>query len=443
MESLYRATLAGKIVDCVTSERPLLTGRDVWVPSIPKKALAVIGIRRAGKTSFLWQLIAQKVAMGVPREALVYVSFEDERLSGMKALDLGILLEEYTRLYPSTPTQKATFFLDEIQRVEGWEVFVRRAMDAERINFVLCGSSARLLSREVATSMRGRAMEAVVHPFSFRETLRHQQLEPSVAPSHMNTKTRALMQHAFAGYLRVGGFPEAQGTDDANRQALLTGYVDVVLLRDVIERHAVSNPIALRMLVRMLLANPAGMFSINKFFNDLKSQSISIAKETLHAYLAYLEDAFLVHTVSIHSDSEKQRQVNPRKVYPADMGLIPFYERGNRANVGHALESAVAIELLRRRAKLSYVKAADGFEVDFLAQYPDGSQELIQACASLDAEATQQREFRALHEVSASSHQQFAATPKTVIVIDIPPQIAVPKGIRVVQAADWFLDQKR
>jgi uncharacterized protein len=205
----------------------------------------------------------------------------------------------------------------------------------------------------------------------------------------------------------------------------------------------VSNPIALRLLVRMLLANPAGMFSINKFFHDLKSQSISIAKETLHAYLSYLEDAFLVHTVSIHSESEKQVQVNPRKVYVADMGLIPFFARGNQANVGHALENAVAIELLRRRAQLSYLKTAGGFEVDFLARYPDGSQELIQSCASLDAETTQQREFRALHEVGLSSHQQFAKTPKTVIAIDIPPRIAVPKGVRVVRAEEWFLEQKR
>jgi uncharacterized protein len=415
----------------------MVTVRDVWVPSIAKKALAVIGIRRAGKTSFLWQLMAQKQAAGIPREALIYISFEDERLAAMKAIDLGVMLEEYTRLFPSTPTAEVTFFLDEIQLVEGWELFVRRAMDAEGINFVLSGSSSRMLSREVATSMRGRAMEAVVHPFSFRETLRHHRNEPG-PPSHLNTKTRALMRHAFGSYLRVGGFPEAQGTDDPNRQALLTGYVDAVLLRDVIERHAVSHPVALRLLVRMLLGNPAGMFSINKFFNDLKSQSISIAKETLHAYLSYLEDAFLVHTVSIASESEKQRQVNPRKVYPADMGLIPFFDRSNRANVGHALETAIAIELLRRRARLSYVKVADGFEVDFLAQYPDGSQELIQACASLDDKATQAREFRALQE--ASSTPSYVRTPKTVIVLDIPPQLSVPRGIRVASAAEWFLE---
>jgi uncharacterized protein len=209
-----------------------------------------------------------------------------------------------------------------------------------------------------------------------------------------------------------------------------------VLLRDVIERHAVSHPIALRLLVRRLLGNPAGTFSINKFFNDLKSQGIGIAKETLHAYLGHLEDAFLVHMVHIASDSEKQKQVNPRKIYPADMGLIPFFDGGNRANIGHSLETAVAIELLRRRAQLSYVKTKEGYEVDFLAQYPDGRQELVQVCASLDDKKVQEREFRALSEAGKS----YTKAPKTVIAIDIPPQLAVPRGIRVVRAAEWFLE---
>jgi uncharacterized protein len=210
MESLFRTTLASKIVDCVTGERPVLTERDVWLPSVSRKALAVIGMRRSGKTSFLWQLIADKEREGIAREALVYLSFEDERLFGMKALELGILLEEYDRLYPKARAAgRVTFLLDEIQLVQGWELFVRRAMDTERIDFVLSGSSAQMLSREVATSMRGRGMETVVHPFGFREVLRHGGCEPTIAPSHMNTRTRALMQHELLNYLRVGGFPEA------------------------------------------------------------------------------------------------------------------------------------------------------------------------------------------------------------------------------------------
>jgi uncharacterized protein len=285
--------------------------------------------------------------------------------------------------------------------------------------------------------MRGRAMEVVVHPFSFRESLRHAGQEPDVSVTRLNSRVRALMQHAFANYLRVGGFPEAQAIDNASRRALLTGYVDSVLLRDVIERHAVSHPVALRMLVRMLLGNPAGMFSVNKFFNDLKSQSISVAKETLHGYLAHLEDAFLVHLVSIATDSEKQRQVNPRKVYPADMGLIPLFDRTGRANTGRALETAVALELLRRGAQLAYVKTKEGFEVDFLARYPDGTEELIQVCASLDDASTQQREFRALEEAST----RYSGIAKTVVAIDLPPQLKVPKGVQVVQAAEWFLQQ--
>jgi uncharacterized protein len=434
----YRSVLAQKIVDSVRSSPITVTRRDVWVPSVAKKALAVIGMRRTGKTSFLWQQLAAKQAAGTPRNSLLYLNFEDERLAGMQATDLGVLLEEFYRLFPQgRDKERITFYLDEIQLVSNWELFVRRAMDTEQIDFVLSGSSAHMLSREVATSMRGRAMESIIYPFSFRETLRHAGQEPEGKSTHFSKREKSQLEHAFASYLVVGGFPEAQGVDSNNRAALLNGYVDAVLLRDVIERHAVSHPIALRLLVRRLLSSPTGNFSVNKFFNDLKSQSVSIAKETLHAYLAHLEDAFLVQTVSIETTSEKQRQVNPRKVYPLDMGLIPLFDRSDRANIGHALETAVAIELLRRRAQLTYVRTKEHFEVDFLARHADGVTELVQACASLDSPEAQAREFRALQE-AGKVHPKAA---KTVVAIDIPPLLSVPKGIRVVQAAQWFMER--
>jgi len=147
---------------------------------------------------------------------------------------------------------------------------------------------------------------------------------------------------------------------------------------------------------RHLLANPAGMFSVQKFYAALKSQGLPVGKNTLHDYLAHLEDAFLVRTVSLHTASERQRMVNPRKAYPIDPGLISLYGRTGRANLGHALETTVFLELERRGCQTDYVRTRDGYEVDSLARYPQGDPTLIQVCTDVSEPATYQREVRAL-----------------------------------------------
>lgn len=436
MEDQFRDVLRQKIVDGLDVSAPVLTRRDVHLPRVPGKAVAVIGMRRAGKTSFLWQELADRRAAGVAREGLLYLSFEDERLAGMTARELNLLVEEYYRLQPDWRDQRrATFFLDEIQVVPGWEAFARRLLDSEQVDLFLSGSSARLLSREVATSMRGRAVEAIVYPFSFREALRHQGREPKKTVQRLTKAERSHLEKALLDYLQAGGFPEAQGLAVRDRQELLRGYVDVVLLRDVIERHAVSHPVALRWMVRQLLGNPAGTFSVNKFYGDLKSQGIAVAKDTLHSYLAHLEDAFLLRTLSIATESERRRMVNPRKAYPIDPGLIPIFDRSGKANLGHALETCVLLELDRRGAEVSYVHTPSRREVDFLARYPSGREELIQVCASLDDPATREREIRALIE-SAPHHP---AATLHLIALDIPAAIDIPPGVALHNAADWML----
>lgn len=147
----------------------------------------------------------------------------------------------------------------------------------------------------------------------------------------------------------MGGFPEAQRADAIDRADLLTSYVDTMVLRDVIERHSVSNVRALRWLQRHLLATPAGNVSVNKLYGDLRSQGVGVGKDTVHACVGHLEDAFLLRSITMHSSSERQRMSNPRKVYPVDPGLITIYERAGRTHRGRALETAVLLELERRR----------------------------------------------------------------------------------------------
>ena len=426
-----------KLTEALTVPVPTFTRRHVRLPAVPGKALAVIGVRRSGKTTFLWQCLADWLAAGTPREALVMLGLEDDRLAGMQVSDLAWLLEEYFRQYPAHRGDRTvTLFLDEIQTVPGWEAFARRVIDTEQVELFLSGSSARLLSREVATSMRGPALEVLIHPFSFRESLRHAEAEPEAAWSQLPARARSELDHSLRSYLIEGGFPEAQGIDERDRNALLRSYVDVVVLRDVIERHAVSNPTPLRWMQRQLLANPGGLFSVQKFHRALKSQGIAVGKDTLHSYLAHFEDAFLIRTASLHSASERQRMVNPRKAYPVDPGLIPVYERSSRPNWGHALETVVFLELERRGYQIDYVRTKEGFEVDFLAAGPGETPLLLQVCIDVQDPQTYEREVRAL-AVATEEHPE--ARPILVTLESTPPRPSLPPPLEWRCAADWLL----
>lgn len=425
-----------KIVDSLSTPVPPFTRRDLRTPPVRRKAVAVVGMRRTGKTTFLWQVLSDRLAHGVGRDGLLFFCFEDERLAGMGTRELQTIVDEYYLLHPEwRDRRRATFFLDEIQVVPGWETFARRLMDSEKVDLFLSGSSAKLLSREVATSMRGRAMEVLVHPFSFREFLRHRGQEHNSQPDRLPKAERSALRKALRIYLSEGGFPEAVGTNIRDRAQLLKGYVDVVLLRDVVERHQVSHPVALRWMVRQLLGNAAGLFSINRFYTDLRSQGIPVAKETLHAYLAHLEDAFLIRTVSLFSGSERRRMVNPRKVYPVDPGLIPLFDRTGRGNIGHSLETCVMLELERRGAEVAYVRNADGTEVDFLATFPDGRRELIQVSADLTPSDVRDREIGALVRGS----RECRGARAHLISLDPTPPDDLPSNVRWHTADEWLL----
>ena len=398
--NLFQNRLREKLAESLTAPIPVGTKRRIFgAVDLSGKITAVVGMRRAGKTLFVHQMQRERSAEGMDRERLPYINFEDERLAGLTAEHLHPLVEEYYRRFPGFRGRETVFWcFDEIQTVPGWERFVRRLLDSEQVQLFVTGSSAALLSREIATALRGRAWEVLIHPFSFEEALRHKGQPLPDQPDFLDGPSRSALERGFLDYLVAGGFPEAQGLDTATRYQLLRDYVDVAILRDVVERHAVSNVVGLRWLVRHLLSNAAGLFSVEKFYGALKSQGIAISKDTVHQFMGYLQDCFLVRTVWMESASERQRMVNPRKVYPVDPGLIPVFDRTGRSNTGHALETAVLVELERRKAQVSYVKTPKGFEVDFLARYPSGDVDLIQVCAEAEAPDTAQRELRALLE---------------------------------------------
>ena len=434
----YRSRLAEKLADSLSGAIPESTPRRIHGPvALPGKATAVVGMRRSGKTAFLHQIRRAKLAGGMPRERLPYVSFEDEQLAGLQAGDLDVMIEEYYRRYPALRQQETvSFCLDEIQLVPGCEQFLRRVLDSEKVEIFLSGSSAALLSREVATPMRGRAWEVLIHPLSFEEALLQRGLPVPERPDFLSARERSTIEHAFMDYLRSGGFPEAQGLAEPVRLKLLSDYVDVALLRDVMERHSVSQAVGLRFLVRHLLGNAAGKFSAEKLYATLRSQGLHIAKDTVHELIAHLEDCFLVRTVWIEADSERKRMVNPRKAYPVDPGLIPIFERVSSAETGPALETAVLIELERRGRTVTYLRTPEGREVDFLARGATGDTELLQVVADATDGEHAEPKMAALEEAGR-------LYPKAVRRLLTPTRDAlpraVPEGILAQPAYEWML----
>lgn len=435
MNELYRPIIRQKIIDMQAQVLPKLTCRDVWLPQVANKALAIIGVRRAGKSSFMWQLLQGYVEQGTTRDGLLYFSFEDERLVGMQAQDLALVVEEFYRINPQWRDKKrAVFFLDEIQVVQGWETFVRRLLDTENVQLYLSGSSAKMLSREVATSMRGRALEVAVGPFSFREFLRHQQQEPPTL-DRLTKAMRSQLDALLVDYLVQGGFAEAQGIDERSRLVLLRSYIDVVLLRDVIERHNVNQPQVLRWLVQQLLANAAGSFSINKFHGDLRSRGVSIGKDSLYQLFDYLEDAFLIKALPLATDSIRRQQVNPRKIYPVDTGLMALYDPARKANLGHALETVVLNALIKLGAEVGYFLTPHKYEIDFHAQMPNGELWLVQVSLDITDKKTLEREVRPFMDLEADTPH----AKKILVSLYSALSMELPSGVEHIAASEWLL----
>jgi uncharacterized protein len=416
------------VADAHARALPALTPRSVKLPWLPGKADAIVGMRRSGKTWLLFQRMRELVAAGARREDLLYVNFEDERLGDLGAADLSRIVDAHYRANPTARQRGGAFLFDEIQLVEGWERFVRRLVDTEAAHVCVTGSSAKLLSREIATSLRGRSIASEVFPFSFGEVLLHRGMRPAGVPP---AAARSAIEHAFADYLRRGGFPEVQALDEPTRVRVLQDYLDVTILRDLIERHEIGNAAALRRFVRQLMSSPASLFSVHKVYGDLRSQGLSVSKDSLYAWLEHVEDAYAFFAVPIHTASERVRQSNPRKVYAVDPGLVTACARRGSADRGQLLETAVFVELRRRGGDITYLRTRSGREVDFVV-----AGELVQAAASLDDAATRDREVRALREGMA----ELGSREATIVTIADEKRIRVDEGrIRVVPMWRWAL----
>ena len=391
--------ILSQLIDTFHEREPFeVSPRETKLHNLSGKATTIIGMRRVGKTFLCYQQILTLISEGASSTAILYMNFEDDRLINFSIEDFQHLLDIYYAKYPKNKQQTCHFFFDEIQNIPGWERFIRRVIDTEKAHVYLTGSSAKLLSTEIATSLRGRSLTIEVFPLSFSEYLKYNSIFKT-APTSFGSSTAANLRHAFHSYLLEGGFPETQGLPAELRIEVLQGYLDSVILRDIIERHGVSNTLALKRLVHSLLSSPGGQFSTNKFYNTLKSMGIKCTKNSLYEYLDHLCDSYLVYKVPLHSWSERVRAVNPAKYYPIDTGLVQASTLQHSSNLGPLLENIVFLQLRRKTSRIEYYQHKKGYEVDFVTtNATSGEVQLVQVSWDIDNEQTRERELRGLYE---------------------------------------------
>lgn len=383
-------------------ELPALTPREQAVPDLrrPGAVVAVVGPRRAGKTWFLFQMIADLLRSGrTGREDLLFIDFEDYRLRDFQPEDMERLLAACYQLNGKPP--RALFF-DEIQRLPHWSRILRTLHNSRRYGIVVTGSNAGLLGSEVATELRGRYEDRLVLPFSFREFLRHRGIFWSRAM--LATPEQGLVARAFDEFLRFGGFPEvlASPEEGAKRQRLQS-YFDTVFYKDVIDRHGIRARNLLDLLMRNLLEGFAAKFSISAFEKRLKAHGLAGSKRSVAEYVRHLEEAFFITSCEKFDFSPRKRMMNPRKIYLMDTGFS-LLGGAFTENRGRLLENVVALEFFRSRRRTLYFSGKG--ECDFIVQEETRPSEAWQVCWDLTP-SNEERETQGLLE--AMSHLKVRA----------------------------------
>jgi predicted AAA+ superfamily ATPase len=392
-------TLKSMILDF--QEVRLETGvpRRVALKVVPGKATVCIGVRRSGKSTYLAQVIQRLVNSGTPRKNILYLNFFDDRLHGLGRDNLGLVAEAYYALYPEKKNAQTVYcFFDEVQAVSGWEPFVDRLMRTEMCEVYLTGSSARMLSKEIATQMRGRALSWEIFPFSFMEFLDAKGVE-SAGP--LSTKKQLLVRKAFEEYWETGGFPEVIGLDRRLRIKTHQEYFQAILFRDLVERHDVSHPKAVADLAHWLVDNTASLYSVNRLTGYLKSLGHKVPKSSVSEYLAWFEDAYFLFSVRLFDASLARSHANPKRIYCIDHALVTSTSSGILVNSGHLLENLVFTALRRVNPEIYYYRTRAGREVDFIVPARNRPKALFQVCESLADPQTRKREVAALGEAMA------------------------------------------
>ncbi|MDD2734264.1 MAG: ATP-binding protein [Desulfuromonadaceae bacterium] len=389
-------TIKTIILDFQETELSTGTVRNLKIEHVSGKASVCIGVRRSGKSTCLFQIMQRLLDSGVPRRNILYVNFFDDRLHELQHGGIGNVIEAYYALYPEKKNSEMVYcFFDEIQVVAGWESFVDRLMRTEQCEVYITGSSARMLSKEIATQMRGRALSWELFPFSFKEFLDNRNVS---VRKPLSTKSRLLVQKCFEEYWESGGFPEVAGVSRLLRTKIHQEYYGAILFRDLVERHDVSHPQAVSDLAHWLIDNIASLYSVNNLTGYLKSRGHKVPKSSVADYLEWFEDAYFLFTVRLFDASLSRSNANTKKIYCIDHALVRSVSSGVLLNSGHLLENLVFTALRTIYSTIYYYRTKSCKEVDFIVPQPDRTKLLVQVCDSLADTQTRKREIGALHE---------------------------------------------
>ncbi len=342
----------------------------------------IIGVRRCGKTTILYQVTDHLISQGLQAKDIMFLNFDDPSINAASFDDLQ---REIFKINPHI----SHIFLDEIQQKTGWERWVRTLYDTKKFQRIfISGSSASLLSQDMGRVLTGRHITFGAAPFSFREYLRKRGWE-DFTPEYLAYNKDKLL-HYLSAYLETGGFPETVELDDFGRKQVLTSLYNDILARDISSRYGASFEITDK-ICRFMLTNPGAYYSSNSI-----AQATGTAVETAEKYINYLKESLLIYELPIFSFKLKMQFKQNKKTYPADTGIRNAVCLRFSHDTGKLAETVVFLEIRRRNLEVYYWKSTEGYEVDFVVKQGQKIRELIQVAWDVRDEATRMREERAL-----------------------------------------------
>jgi len=379
--------------------------------------VVLTGLRRSGKSTLLRQLINQKYN----DEDFYYINFEDERLFNFPASEFNKIYEALVSLFG----EKKTFFIDEIQNVNGFETFVRRFYE-DGFKFFITGSSATLLSKELGTKLTGRHVDIVIKPFSFLEFLKLKNFNLEKT-SIYKTESKVKIRRYFEEYLIKGGMPEYLIYND---QELLTKAYEDTVLKDIAVRYRVNNVSVLKELYQYLITNFANKFS----FNSIKKLMNFGSVNTIKKFISYLEETYFAKTINKFDYSLKKRIINDKKFYVLDNGFIEIISKKLTKDKGWLLENLVFNSLDKNQEVFYY---SNKVECDFLLVKNKTINQAIQVCFDLN-EGNKEREISGLKEAM----EKFKLKTGLLLTDNQENEIKFDnKIIKIMPVWKWLLEQ--
>ena len=381
----------------------------------------LVGVRQAGKSYMLYKRAKQLLASGHRLEEMVYIDFDDERLLGMTATDLDQIIQAYGSVY----SYKPILFFDEIQNVEGWEHFARRLAN-QKYQVFITGSNAKMLSRDIQTTLGGRYIDGKVFPYSFAEYLGAQGVDLSKEWQH--GKVRSQVQQAFNKYLMWGGFPELLMY--RNKRRWLNDLYEKILLGDVILRNKVKNEMALRLTIKRLADNVMQPTSYNRIANLVKGTGVSTSVASVIDYVRYAKEACILFPLENYASKFVEKET-VKKHYFIDNGLLSIFLIGGEAVL---LENICAVHLYRKYENGLYFYNKN-IEVDFFVA---DEAYAVQVSYSISDEETRKREVDGLKKL----HTFMPLKRMVIVTFDEEETIKLDddRFIEVIPVWKWLLE---